>query len=144
MRIVRAGERHLDGVMDIENRSFTDAWSREGVADYLYAPDGELLVLEDGDTVVGFAIYHVSFEDAELYNLAVLPERRRCGAGRALLDAALKGAALRGARRMFLEVRRSNDAAMGLYRSAGFAVCGVRRDYYDAPREDAVLMDKPL
>ncbi len=144
MRIVNATERHLDGIMDIETRSFTDAWSREGVADYLDAPDGELLVMEDGDEAVGFAIYHVSFEDAELYNLAVRPDCRRRGAGRALLNAALEGAASRGARRMFLEVRRSNDAARALYKSAGFAVCGVRRNYYDSPREDAVLMDFTL
>lgn len=144
MRILRAGNRHLDGIMDIERQSFTDPWSREGIADYLDAPDGELLVLEDGGETVGFAIYHVSFEDAELYNIAVRPDRRHSGAGRALLDAVLERAGERGAERMFLEARRSNEAAIGLYRSAGFAVCGVRRGYYDSPREDAVLMDIDL
>lgn len=144
MRIRRADSRHVDGILEIERASFPDPWSREGISDYLDAPDGELLVLEDGGELAGFAIYHVSFEEAELYNIAVRPEARRHGAGRALLAAVLERARRRGAERMLLEVRRSNGAARALYRSLGFAVCGERRGYYENPPEDAILMDITL
>ena len=144
MRILKARGRHLDGVMDIENGSFSDPWSRAAFEDYLDIPDGELLILEEGETVAGFAVYHVSFEDAELYNLAVGEDFRRRGFGRALLDAVLARARGRGAERMYLEVRRSNAPAIALYRAAGFAVCGTRRHYYALPTEDALLMDITL
>ncbi len=144
MRIVRAEGRHLDGITKIERASFPDPWSRESISYYLDAPDGETLALEDGGVVAGFAIYHVSFEEAELYNIAVRPDFRRRGAGRALLAAVLERARAKGAERMFLEVRKSNAAAVELYRSAGFSVCGERRGYYENPREDAVLMDMEL
>ncbi len=141
MRILKARSRHLDGVMAIENSSFSDPWSRASMEAYLDAPDGELLVLEKDGQTAGFAVYHVSWEDAELYNLAVGGGFRRQGLGRALLDEVLVRAKGRGAERMYLEVRRSNAAAIALYRAAGFAVCGVRRDYYSLPTEDALLMD---
>ena len=141
MRIQRALRRHLDGIVEIENRSFPDPWSRRAFEDYLDAPDGELLVLEEAGQTAGFALYHVSFEDAELYNIAVDGAFRRRGFGRALLEAVLARARGRGAERMYLEVRKSNAPAVALYRAAGFAVCGVRRNYYALPTEDALLMD---
>ena len=141
MRIERALRRHLDGIVEIENRSFPDPWSRRAFEDYLDAPDGELLVLEEAGQTAGFALYHVSFEDAELYNIAVDGAFRRRGFGRALLEAVLARARGRGAERMYLEVRKSNAPAVALYRAAGFAVCGVRRNYYALPTEDALLMD---
>ncbi len=144
MKIVRAESRHMDGIMEIERTSFPDPWSEESVRGYLDDPFTRVLVLEDGGAAAGFAIFHVSFEDAELYNIAVRETHRRRGAGRQLLDAALKGAEKMGAERMFLEVRKSNAPAAALYRAAGFTVCGVRRNYYDAPREDALLMDISL
>ncbi len=144
MRIVKAGSRHLDGIMEIENQSFSDPWSRAGFADYLDVPDGEIVALEDRGAVAGFAVYHVSFEESELYNIAVRESCRGQGLGRALLDAVLDRARARGAEKMYLEVRKSNAAARGLYKAAGFAVCGERRGYYERPTEDAVLMDITL
>ena len=144
MRIQRALRRHLDGIVEIENRSFPDPWSRGAFEDYLDAPDGELLVLEEAGQTAGFALYHVSFEDAELYNIAVDDAFRRRGFGRALLEAVLARARERGAERMYLEVRKSNAPAVALYRAVGFAVCGVRRNYYSLPTEDALLMDITL
>ncbi len=144
MRIERARAEHMDAILAIERASFTDPWSREGLEDYLDAPGGELLVCLEGPEVLGFAVFHVSYEDAELYNIAVDPVARGMGAGKALLGEVLRRAGKMGAERMFLEVRRSNAAARALYASAGFSVCGVRRGYYQSPPEDAVLMDKLL
>lgn len=144
MEIVRAKAEHLDGIMEIERQSFPDPWSRGGVEVYLTDPSGEILAVLEGQELVGFAIYHVSYDESELFTIAVRADSRGRGVGRALLDAVLSGAGARGARKMYLEVRRSNTAARTLYKSAGFAVCGERRNYYEAPREDAILMDREL
>ena len=144
MEIVRACAGHLDGIMDIERASFPDPWSRGGVEVYLTDPHGAILAAVEGDEVLGFAIYHVSFEESELFSIAVAEKYRSRGVGRALLERVLVEAARAGAEKMFLEVRRSNASARALYKSAGFAVCGERRGYYESPRENAILMDIEL
>ena len=144
MEIVKARYEHLDKIMEIERASFTDPWSRGGVEVYLHDPFGEILTALEGETVAGFAIYHVSFEESELFSIAVREDLRGRGIGARLLRAVLDRARARGAEKMFLEVRKSNEAARRLYRSAGFQICGERRDYYALPREDAILMDREL
>ncbi|HTM43892.1 MAG TPA: GNAT family N-acetyltransferase, partial [Polyangiaceae bacterium] len=72
--------------------------------------------------------------------MAVRPERRRLGIGRALVNALVEAGQNRGSRAIFLEVRRSNAAAQKLYRALGFNALSVRHDYYAAPREDAIVM----
>ena len=68
------------------------------------------------------------------------PACRRCGIGGALLKALTEEAARRHAGSVFLEVRESNDAARAMYRKAGFKESGIRRNYYHAPLENAVVM----
>ena len=82
--------------------------------------------------------------ESELHSLAVLPGKRRQGLGAVLLKSALSVARRRGATEMFLEVRRSNQAAIALYGRAGFVSLSVRRGYYSHPREDALVMQKRL
>jgi ribosomal-protein-alanine N-acetyltransferase len=103
-----------------------------------------MLVAERAGRVVGYAVLWFAADEAELGDMAVLPEARRRGLGRWLLDAALAEAARRGARRVYLEVRESNGAARGLYERAGFEAAGVRPDYYSEPKEDAILMTRSL
>ncbi|MGB7167594.1 MAG: GNAT family N-acetyltransferase [Acidobacteriaceae bacterium] len=81
---------------------------------------------------------------AELDTLAVLPAARRQGIGGALLRAVLAWAAAEGARRVSLEVRASNQAALGLYARMGFGQEGRRRGYYADPEEDALLLGRPV
>lgn len=87
----------------------------------------------------GFALLRC-FDDAELIRIAASPEHRREGIGRRLLDALIDEAKKCGAGSIFLEVRRSNAAAIKLYEGAGFEHTGVRKDYYHAPKEDALIM----
>ncbi len=144
MEIVKATYAHLDAIMDIERASFTDPWSRGGVEAYLQGGCGEILAAVEDGTVAGFAIYLVAADEGELLSLAVRGDLRRRGTGGALLREVLRRAGERGAEKIFLEVRKSNLAARALYKSAGFAVCGERRGYYQDPTEDAILMDREL
>jgi ribosomal-protein-alanine N-acetyltransferase len=94
---------------------------------------------------VGFCAYWLVVDELHINNLAVLPEWRGRGYGRALLAAAVEDARRHGAVRALLEVRRSNVVAQRLYEQAGFDVVRVRHEYYTQPVEDAlVLACEPL
>lgn len=97
-----------------------------------------------GEPPLGFVLVWVMVDELEILSVATHPEARRRGAGRALCERALVEARAANCRRMLLEVRRSNEAAIALYRSLGFHVAGVRRRYYPDNDEDALLMNLDL
>ena len=130
----------LDSVMEIERSSFSTPWSRNSFYNLLLRDDATLWVAEVTGKIVGYAVVWYVLREAELGNLAVAPEWRQRGLGRRLLDWALDRARERGTSRVFLEVRESNRAAQELYSRCGFERVGVRRRYYRAPVEDALVM----
>ena len=91
----------------------------------------------------GFIMTQISFETAEILTFTVLPSQRRKGYGVALLKATMLHAFNKGASRMLLEVASDREAALGLYRRAGFKRIGVRKNYYAGPagKRDAFLME---
>lgn len=99
---------------------------------------------QPGDAVVGFMLLQFAADEVELLDMAVHPDARRRGVGRQLISALVELAQRRALHAIFLEVRQSNLAAANLYRSAGFDALSVRRDYYAAPREDAIVMSLSL
>ncbi len=107
-------------------------------------PGGMILVAEletmTPPKVLGFATLHRIIDEAELLNLAVDPEHQHQGVGKALLDEARRRLLEQGAKRVYLEVRLSNRAALGLYYSAGFGLHSLRKDYYRDPPEDAYIL----
>jgi ribosomal-protein-alanine N-acetyltransferase len=104
-----------------------------------------VVALSDG-SLAGFAVASWLRQEtaAELEGLVVDEKFRRQGMGSALIEACMAWAASNGASSMRLEVRASNAAALALYRRHGFSAAGVRRAYYSAPVEDAVLLQAPL
>jgi ribosomal-protein-alanine N-acetyltransferase len=120
-------------------------WTREAYAGLLSdLHRGACLVAEIGGSAVGFICFRIVSDEAEVLNLAVTPAVRRQGVGSLLLDEALREAALQGARRVFLEVRESNQPALEFYRRLGFSVSAHRRGYYADPVEDAVVLMRDL
>lgn len=109
-----------------ESVCFTNGWTRENVA-ALLDEESSVCVVED-DT--GYAIGRISFDEAELYRIAVLPEKRRHHAGERLLQSFIERCASRGAEKIFLEVRSKNVPAVSLYERNGFEKISVRRNYY--------------
>lgn len=143
--VVRAAtEDDLDEVAAIERDVFADPWSRRSFVDLVDAPGVVFLVAADSDGVRGYAVVLVAAPESELANLATARNRQRQGLGRRLLEEALGRARGLGCREMFLEVRASNEAALTLYRSAGFHAVGRRARYYARPIEDAVVMKAVL
>ena len=87
---------------------------------------------------------YVAADAAEINNIAVFPEYRRRGAATALINGLVDACNERGVKKLSLDVRESNTAALCLYEKNGFFRVGKRRGYYTAPKEDAVLLDKDI
>lgn len=134
----------MDQVMAIEQASFSMPWSRNLFLSEFRSPRISTLMVALSDAPVrnidGYIVFWLVEDEMHILNLAVAPPLRRQGIGRTLVLAAIECARKKGARRAFLEVRASNAAAMKLYSDLGFTGTTVRRDYYDAPIEDAVVM----
>ncbi len=134
----------IDAVMIIERASFASPWSRQFFLQELRAPNARSVLCHYDGEPIGYVIYWELVDELDIHNVAVHPGYRRRGIGRTMLEGLIDSAAARGFRRMTLEVRRSNDAAQGLYRLLGFEFCGLRRGYYSDNGEDAWLMERRL
>lgn len=137
-RPMRAAD--LPQVVALERASYAFPWNERILADCLRV-GYHCLVVETPAGLGGYAILSTGAGEAHLLNLCIEQALRRRGIGRELLYAALERAQNIGVRDVFLEVRRSNAAAMALYESFGFERIGVRRGYYQAHdgREDAIV-----
>lgn len=98
-----------------------------------------LLAVQENE-VVGYLLYWMVAGEMQILNVAVHPSARRGGIGRSLLRGSIERAVDEGAWLATLEVRKSNEAAIGLYERENFRVLGTRLDYYREPKEDALLM----
>jgi ribosomal-protein-alanine N-acetyltransferase len=138
-------ETDLPRIHRIELASYDHPWSLGNFADSLHA-GYSMWVREAGGEVIGYYVMMAAAGEAHLLNLTIAPLWRRHGLGRDLLDHCVARARDHRADCLFLEVRMSNVAAIGLYRDSGFADLAVRRDYYPARgrREDALIMKKDL
>lgn len=141
IRIRRARPEDIAPVAELEKKCFSRPWSYQSFIFELESRDAWFSVAEDGGEIVGFAILHRFIDEGELFNIAVADAYRRMGVGAALLKNVIEGAVRYNIIKIFLEVRRSNDPARSLYAKHGFEVCGLRKNYYDDPKEDAILME---
>ena len=92
--------------------------------------------------LAGYAVLRIIAPEAEVENICVAPACRRSGVGEALMEEMLRLTAERDAERIFLEVRAHNEPAKALYRKRGFVESYRRRNYYQGPTEDAIIMMK--
>lgn len=120
-------------------------WSAESCASFAAAGEGWLArrAGPEGEAA-GFIAARIAADECEILNLAVAPAHRRRGIARRLVERALSEARGAGARRCWLEVRASNAGAIAFYRAMGFGAAGLRRGYYSAPVEDALVMTRTL
>jgi len=141
VRIVPMTADHLDEVAELERICFSVPWSRNMLAEELdNLLSAFLVALDDSGRVVGYAGVQVVLDEGYITNVAVRPECRRQGIAGKLLQVFLDFA--KGNRLAFLtlEVRASNYDAIALYGSRGFRSVGRRKNYYEHPKEDAIIM----
>lgn len=140
-RIVPMTAAHLPAVAALEKLCFpADPWSEELFRAALDNPSVSILLAQGGDgEILGYAVLSVVLDEGNLDNIAVAPDYRRRGVADALLGA-VTGFGRAHLAALLLEVRASNAPAIALYEKHGFAAVGRRKNYYEAPKEDAILM----
>lgn len=139
--ILRPAEcRDAVAVAQIDNAGFAEGWSVDYFQDEIDNPIARLIVAEESAKIYGFLLLWLMPPQAELLRMAVTPERRRTGIAARLLSNMFDLLERENVHEVFLEVRRSNQAARNLYGKAGFQDCGMRSNYYRNPEEDAICM----
>jgi ribosomal-protein-alanine N-acetyltransferase len=133
-------ENDLVRVLEVEEMSYSIPWSEATFRGLLKRRDAELIVALLEEKVIGHAIYWHVLDQGELGNVAVAPDVRGLGAGAKLVSEIITRAAGRGVRELFLEVRPSNMNARHLYAKFGFVQVGRRKNYYQQPVEDALVL----
>jgi ribosomal-protein-alanine N-acetyltransferase len=132
----------LPAVAAIERECFSQPWSQKGFSDALCNSDALFFVAEEDAAVLGYIGMYISIDEGEITNVAVGAQHRGRGVGRALLERMLSYAAAHDISRIVLEVRVSNTPAITLYTKCGFVCAGIRKGFYELPKEDAEIMIK--
>lgn len=134
--------RHLDDVLKIESRIFTDPWSRKSFQYEILANAYSLpLVLLMGETVIGYSIIWMIFEEFHIANFAIHPDYQGRGLGAYFFNEIMKKAV--GVEYAILEVRDTNLKAIRLYEKFGFKKIVLRKHYY-SNGDNAIVMRKWL
>ncbi len=129
-------------VAEIERQIFSIPWSEKAFRDSMESDNTIYIVAKENDNVAGYAGMYLSFEEGNITNVAVNPLSRRKGIGEKIVRDILNRAYEKGVRDVFLEVRETNSVAIALYEKIGFKEEGIRKNFYDKPRENALIMWK--
>ena len=140
-QLIPMTSEHLDQVAEIERLCFSDPWSRRMLSDHLENECAATIVAQGTDgTVLGYAGLLVVLDEGYITNVAVRPEYRRQGIASELLEVFRRFGEGNHMAFLTLEVRASNTAARALYQKHGYAEVGCRKNYYEHPKEDAIIM----
>ncbi|QDE68384.1 ribosomal protein S18-alanine N-acetyltransferase [Myxococcus xanthus] len=135
----------LSAVMLLEQAAFKNPWSQDLLRRELQHEWSTILLVEeeregDAPELLGLAIFWIVHDEVHVLNVATAPKHRRRGVARAVMDEVLARGRAKRCSLATLEVRKSNEAALQLYRAFGFRPVGIRPNYYVDEGEDAVVM----
>jgi len=136
----------LDAVVAVEDRVHLAPWSRANFEGELAKPYSTTWLLTDDETdskIYGYAVFWALDEAVEILNIAVDLEYRGLGFAKFIMQSIIRDGLKRGAKRLILDVRKSNLPAVGLYQRAGFAITQYRKGFY-SNGEDAYHMTLEL
>lgn len=140
MDIRRARPDDATAIADIEEKVFGDPFCQRDIFSYICSETGMCFTAIDDSGVVGYIIGRKIPPEGEIYRIAVREDKRQRGIGYRLLSFALKTERGSGVETVFLEVRSKNAPARALYTAYGFKEMGIRKNYYQNPIDDAVIM----
>ena len=132
----------ISQVAEIERQIFSIPWSEKAFRDSMESDNTIYIVAKENNNVAGYAGMYLSFEEGNITNVAVNPLSRRKGIGEKIVRDILNRAYEKGVRDVFLEVRETNSVAIALYEKIGFKEERIRKNFYDKPRENALIMWK--
>ncbi len=129
-------------IANIEKICFSDPWSEKSVDGHLSLDFSVNIVAKQSDKTVGYILGQRLYDEFEVLRIATLPQYRRMGIGEMMLSEFFRISGFGDGCRCFIEVRESNAAAVSLYRKVGFLTTGERKNYYNHPRENAIILEK--
>ena len=135
-------EEYVDQVCVLEEEAFSMPWHRESFMEMIFNKDARYLVALSGEEVVACCGLRNIVGEGEITNVVVKKEVRGRGIGRKLLLHLLEEGGKMGVEAFTLEVRKGNITAIHLYESLGFVTEGIRKNFYEEPVEDALIMWK--
>ena len=142
VEIIPLEECYIDDIVNISIMSFPIAWTKDAFLNELSNKFARYVIAVKDDVVIGYGGMWVILDESHVTNIAVHPEYRGIGAGALIVEALLDVCRYEKAISITLEVRKSNEVAQSLYKRYGFVEEGVRKNYYEDNREDAVIMWK--
>ena len=129
----------------VERKCFSTPWSRNIFVSEVTRNDNAIYVVATiGERIVGYAGIWIILDEGHVTNIAVDPAYQRQGIGQGLMDMLTAAAVKRGVIAMTLEVRVSNASAQALYAKLGFVPNGIRKQYYQDDKEDALIVWREL
>lgn len=132
----------LEQVMVIEEENFSIPWTESGFFSFLIRNDTLFLVAAEDNQILGYCGAVTVMDEGDITNVAVAKKCWNQGIGSLLVDALIRKTNEAGVTRLFLEVRAGNENAIHLYTKLGFKVTGLRKNYYELPAEDALVMKR--
>lgn len=138
-QVVRLGADDVGDLMALEGLCFDYRWTREQFLLGLEKGAYRVLGIRRDGALVAYVAFSIIQDEMEILNLAVHPGFRRQGLGERLMEASFRVCIDENVRKSFLDVKISNEPALGLYRKFGYKKIGVRKKYYPDTREDALL-----
>ncbi len=140
MKIRRMTTLDCKAAAELEKIIFSQPWSEQGFLDAISMEQNIFLIAEETGELCGYIGMYQALDEGEITNVAVKSEKRNAGIGKILIQEAIKQAKEQQIKQIVLEVRISNTPAIHLYEKCGFINCGIRKGFYDFPKEDAYIM----
>ena len=144
-KIIDAGKEHIAQIEALENECFSCPWTAQQIESQLKGERNEFIAaVSDDGTVYGYVGMMYILDEGYIANVAVSPQMRKQGIADALIERLCEICDEHELAFVTLEVRAGNVPAISLYSKHGFEEVGRRKNYYDLPKEDAILMTKFL
>ncbi len=144
IKIIKANYTHATRIHELMGEYNMPVWSEKSIANECERESSVVLSAICEGKVIGFIGISTVLDEAELNNIAVDDKYLRRGVATMLFDSAVKELEKRGVTLVMLEVRKSNEKAIRFYEKHGFVKVGERKNYYDAPVEDAILFNAKI
>lgn len=144
MIIRRMTEADVAQVEVIEKSTFSIPWSYDSILRACRDDNYICIVCEENNHILGYCLMWMSFDEGNITNVAVVCECRGQGIGTLIMQAVEKEGIKAGIKVFFLEVRESNAGAIHLYEKCGYKQLGIRKNFYEKPVENAIIMSRIL
>jgi len=144
IRIIAATEDDMSRILEIEQESISPPWTHGALLSEIFKDDSFFAAAVEDGKALGFVILRHLQDEGEILQIAVDKAARQRGIADLLMTAAFEYVKENSLKSVFLEVRKSNKAAICLYEKHGFKSLRQRKDYYSSPTEDAIVMVRSI